>query len=88
MRKLVVEPLACTQLHKWGCCAESVAALQAWAQARVFGQLRAAVMSIAQEQGPTGYYAGLVPNLAQVLPSAALSYFVFEACKRALHVRE
>lgn len=68
--------------------AEEAAAFAAMAQARVLGRLRAAVLSIAQEQGPLGYYAGLVPNLVQVLPSAALSYFVYETCKRVLRVND
>ena len=54
----------------------------------MLGRLRAAVTSISQEQGPLGFYAGLTPCLAQVLPSAAMSYFVYETCKRLLHVGE
>ncbi|KAK9801355.1 hypothetical protein WJX73_009646 [Symbiochloris irregularis] len=57
-------------------------------QGRGIWRLRAAVNSIAREQGPLGFYAGLAPCLVQVLPSAALSYYFFEACKRALHVQE
>lgn len=64
------------------------AAASALTQTLALTRLRAAAASIVQEQGPLGYYAGLAPNLAQVLPSAALSYFFFEACKNALHVRE
>lgn len=41
---------------------------------------------IVQEGGVTALYAGLIPSMLQVLPSAALSYFVYECMKIVLKV--
>lgn len=41
---------------------------------------------IVQEGSVSALYAGLIPSMLQVLPSAALSYFVYECMKIILHV--
>lgn len=41
----------------------------------------ATVSAIVQKNGPGALYAGIVPSILQVLPSAALSYFVYEFLK-------
>ena len=41
-----------------------------------------------QTDGVPGFYQGIAPHILQVLPSAALSYYFYEACKRALKVEE
>jgi len=44
--------------------------------------------TIVRTQGPGGFYAGCLLNTVQVLPSAALSYFAYEAFKAFLQVKE
>jgi solute carrier family 25 phosphate transporter 23/24/25/41 len=44
----------------------------------------AACLEIARQRGLRGLYSGLAPNLLQVLPSSALSYYTFETAKVAL----
>ena len=44
--------------------------------------------TIVRTQGPGGFYAGCLLNTVQVLPSAALSYFAYEAFKAFLRVEE
>jgi len=39
---------------------------------------RAAAAAVLRDQGVKGLYAGLGPNMLQVLPSAALSYYAYE----------
>ena len=34
--------------------------------------------------GPAGFYAGMAPNLVQVLPSSAISYYTYEKLKEVL----
>ena len=41
-----------------------------------------------QMDGLPGFYQGIAPHILQVLPSAALSYYFYEACKGALKVEE
>ena len=41
-----------------------------------------------QVDGPLGFYTGVAPHILQVLPSAALSYYFYEACLRTLKVDE
>lgn len=41
-----------------------------------------------QVDGLPGFYNGIAPHILQVLPSAALSYYFYEACKQALKVEE
>ncbi|KAJ9509186.1 hypothetical protein QJQ45_001675 [Haematococcus lacustris] len=43
--------------------------------------------AILQAEGPQGLYRGLLPNLLQVLPSAALSYYTYDTLKEQLGVR-
>lgn len=45
-----------------------------------------ACSTIVRTQGPGGFYAGCLLNTVQVLPSAALSYFAYEAFKAFLEV--
>lgn len=51
-----------------------------------FQKLGSTVVSLAEEQGLRGFYAGMLPNMLQVLPNAALSYFAYETFKRLLQV--
>ena len=44
--------------------------------------------TIVRTQGLGGFYAGCLLNTVQVLPSAALSYFAYEAFKACLQVKE
>ncbi|GAB4848695.1 hypothetical protein Ancab_003420 [Ancistrocladus abbreviatus] len=46
----------------------------------------ATCMKIAEQGGVPAFYAGLIPSLLQVLPSAAISYFVYEFMKIVLEV--
>ncbi|KAH1082677.1 hypothetical protein J1N35_022438 [Gossypium stocksii] len=46
----------------------------------------ATCVKIVEEGGMHALYAGLIPSLLQVLPSAAISYFVYEFMKIALKV--
>ncbi|KAL9267925.1 putative mitochondrial adenine nucleotide transporter BTL3 [Drosera capensis] len=46
----------------------------------------ATCMKIVEQGGVPALYAGLVPSLLQVLPSAAISYFVYEFMKIVLKV--
>ena len=36
-------------------------------------------------EGAAGFYSGMAPNLAQVLPSSALSYYTYDMLKQMLH---
>jgi hypothetical protein len=49
-----------------------------------FGRLAAACAAIVRADGVAGFYAGLLPNMLQVLPSAALSYGTYETVKQML----
>jgi hypothetical protein len=49
-----------------------------------FGRLAAACAAIVRVDGVAGFYAGLLPNMLQVLPSAALSYGTYETVKQML----
>ncbi|KAL3140606.1 hypothetical protein ABBQ32_005176 [Trebouxia sp. C0010 RCD-2024] len=56
------------------------------AQSNAFKQLGSTIVSLAEEEGIRGFYAGILPNMLQVLPNAALSYFAYETFKRLLQV--
>lgn len=43
--------------------------------------ISAVCINIAQKKGIGGFYSGIAVNTLQVLPNAALSYFVFESLK-------
>jgi solute carrier family 25 phosphate transporter 23/24/25/41 len=47
---------------------------------------RGAAAALLRERGVKGMYAGLGPNMLQVLPSAALSYWAYEVFKGLLSV--
>lgn len=49
-----------------------------------WGRVLASCAAIVQADGARGFYAGVVPNMLQVLPSAALSYWTYETVKSAL----
>jgi uncharacterized integral membrane protein len=51
------------------------------------GRVAAAFWAIWAAEGPRGFYSGIVPNMLQVLPSAALSYYTYEAVKKMLDVK-
>ena len=51
-----------------------------------FARIAAACAAIVQADGVAGFYAGLLPNMLQVLPSAALSYGTYESMKHFLGV--
>jgi hypothetical protein len=48
------------------------------------GRIAAACSAIVRADGFAGFYAGLLPNMLQVLPSAALSYGTYESVKQML----
>jgi hypothetical protein len=48
------------------------------------GRVAAAFWAIWAAEGPKGFYSGIVPNMLQVLPSAALSYWTYEGVKKFL----
>ncbi len=43
------------------------------------------IKEIVKAEGPGGFYAGMGPNLVQVLPSSALSYYTYSTLKQILH---
>ena len=43
-------------------------------------------MIMAEQEGFKGFYAGMLPNMLQVLPNAALSYYAYETFKQILQV--
>jgi hypothetical protein len=49
-------------------------------------RIAAACSAILKADGMRGFYAGLMPNMLQVLPSAALSYGTYETMKQVLGV--
>jgi hypothetical protein len=53
----------------------------------VLGRVAAAFWAIWAAEGPKGFYSGIVPNMLQVLPSAALSYYTYEGVKKMLDVK-
>jgi hypothetical protein len=48
------------------------------------GRIAAACSAIVRADGFAGFYTGLLPNMLQVLPSAALSYGTYESVKQML----
>ncbi|GLC45939.1 hypothetical protein PLESTF_000714600 [Pleodorina starrii] len=50
-------------------------------------RVAAAVSAILSIDGPRGFYSGLLPNMLQVLPSAALSYYTYDTLKTVLGAR-
>ncbi|CAK9163249.1 unnamed protein product [Ilex paraguariensis] len=76
-----------------GACAEAATypfevvrrQLQMQVRARKMSALRTC-MKIIEQGGVPALYAGLTPSLLQVLPSAAISYFVYEFMKIVLKV--
>ncbi len=38
-------------------------------------------------EGLRGFYVGLLPNVLQVLPNAALSYYTYDLLKRLLNAQ-
>ncbi|GLI70393.1 hypothetical protein VaNZ11_015175, partial [Volvox africanus] len=66
-----------------------IATLSAAAVANSPGLARvaAAVTAILSMDGPRGFYSGLLPNMLQVLPSAALSYYTYDTLKTVLGAR-
>ncbi|CAM8984863.1 unnamed protein product [Rhodiola kirilowii] len=59
--------------------------LQMQAQSSKLSAL-ATCMKVVEQGGIPALYAGLTPSLLQVLPSAAISYFVYEFMKIVLKV--
>lgn len=58
----------------------------AGAARRVIGsRLVSACRAIVQADGMKGFYMGLKPNMLQVLPSAALSYWTYDTMRSILH---
>ncbi len=65
--------------HAAGAAGAAGAGAAAWAappSAAAMGRIAMAAAAIWKEGGVAGFYAGLRPSLLQVLPSAALSYWV------------
>lgn len=48
--------------------------------------LQETVVQILRQGGPGAFYSGLLPSSMQVIPSAALSYYVYEVCKNVMMV--
>ncbi|XP_076908829.1 putative mitochondrial adenine nucleotide transporter BTL3 [Bidens hawaiensis] len=76
-----------------GCCAEAATYPFEVVRRQLQMQVRATKMSaadtfikIVDQGGIPALYAGLTPSLLQVLPSAAISYFVYELMKIVLKV--
>ncbi|XP_071693942.1 probable mitochondrial adenine nucleotide transporter BTL3 [Rutidosis leptorrhynchoides] len=76
-----------------GCCAEAATYPFEVVRRQLQMQIRANKMSamatflkIVEQGGVPALYAGLTPSLLQVLPSAAISYFVYELMKIVLKV--
>ncbi|PWA79785.1 substrate carrier protein [Artemisia annua] len=76
-----------------GCCAEAATYPFEVVRRQLQLQVRATKMSavatflnIVEQGGIPALYAGLTPSLLQVLPSAAISYFVYELMKIVLKV--
>jgi hypothetical protein len=59
------------------------------ASAGAFGLRRVALtcQEIWKAEGPAGFYAGMAPNLIQVLPSSALSYYTYDRFKMLLQAQ-
>ena len=56
-----------------------------------FGNLRSMsrlLRVILAREGLRGLYAGALPTACQVLPSAAISYYIFEEAKKTLRVHK
>ena len=70
----------------------TVAAARAMAQQNgrltPFGNMRLAVGTTMRQEGIKGFYTGMLPNLLQVVPNAALSYFAYETFKQMLGVKD
>ncbi len=70
----------------------TVAAARAMAQQNgrltPFVNMRLAVGTTMRQEGIRGFYTGMLPNLLQVVPNAALSYFAYETFKQMLGVKE
>ncbi|GBG00459.1 hypothetical protein Rsub_13205 [Raphidocelis subcapitata] len=77
---------ALLRAHSPGAGGAAPAAAVAWGahSNAAWGRIAAAAAAIWKEGGAAGFYAGLRPSLLQVLPSAALSYWVYESVKHAL----
>ncbi|OAY58141.1 probable mitochondrial adenine nucleotide transporter BTL3 [Manihot esculenta] len=82
-----------TLLYGAGACAEASTYPFEVVRRRLQLQVRSTKMSamatcikIIEQGGISALYAGLIPSLLQVLPSAAISYFVYEVMKIVLKV--
>mgnify|MGYP001807710633 CR=1 FL=1 len=90
----VAAAAAPTMLRQHGLKAASGALLPTGAGAGSFGaagvpgtaagRIAAACSAIVRADGVAGFYAGLLPNMLQVLPSAALSYGTYDTVKHML----
>ena len=56
------------------------------ANSNAFKKLASTIVTMAEEEGLRGFYAGMLPNILQVLPNAALSYYAYETFKQLLKV--
>lgn len=52
----------------------------------IYGTLRGTVRHIANSEGPTGFYKGIGPSLAQVIPYMGLSFHLHHRAKAILSV--
>lgn len=76
-------PRAMQGLHAGLQRSVGVAVLQPTA---VWQRVAAACMCIVQTDGLRGFYMGMVPNMLQVLPSAALSFYVYDSLKNVMQI--
>lgn len=51
---------------------------------RIYTSLRMAVMDIAHEEGPKGFFRGLAPGLAQIVPYMGLFFATYETLRQPL----
>ncbi|KAI3623594.1 hypothetical protein CBS14141_003855 [Malassezia furfur] len=57
------------------------------AHPRIYTSFFDAAVQTYRNEGPLGFYRGLIPSLAKVVPAVSISYVVYEQSKRYLHVQ-
>jgi len=66
--------------------AATAAAVTAAAGTSGWARVVSTVVAVAKAEGFKGFYAGMGPNVLQVLPSAALSYYTYDTMKQVLGI--
>ena len=57
------------------------ARLQMYDSGKIYNGAKDVIMKVWREEGMTGFYKGLAPNLLRVLPSTWVTFLVYEKCK-------